>query len=476
MKLASLRWRFILVSGSCALIGAVAAGTMFERRATERSLAEIAQTLEEECDEVIALLEDPDLEPSVEAFLRIEGSHRFTPRRYFYQIRGTDGRMRAQTGGAQTVTLPLPTWWNYTKNGGAVRLETVQRAGSDEPFLVRSERVEVNVRGRGQETLIVQIGVSLGAWRAQLREAYVTDAIVTAAILAAMFLLIWFVTAMSLRPVAAITRKAAQISARNLDDRIPVAGGAEELDDLARVLNAMLDRLRDSMRQTAEFSADVAHQLRTPLTRVRGKLDLLLRGEVPASLRGEIERLGEEVVRLSRLCSHLLLLGRLELPGGETHLLSERIDLKEVAEELVEQCSPIAHERGLALKIGAPVPAHVRGNRVLLVEALLNLIDNAIRWTPSGGTIRVSVDANGQETALSVADSGPGIPELERERIFQPFYRIGGTAVAHASAGSGLGLAIVRAIARLHGGRAELLPFAGTGSEFRVVFPAFPAD
>jgi signal transduction histidine kinase len=291
-----------------------------------------------------------------------------------------------------------------------------------------------------------------------------------------MFLLIWFVTAMSLRPVAAITRKAAQISARNLDDRIPVAGGAEELDDLARVLNAMLDRLRDSMRQTAEFSADVAHQLRTPLTRVRGKLDLLLRGEIPASLRGEIERLGEEVVRLSRLCGHLLLLGRLELPGGETHLLSERIDLKEVAEELVEQCSPMAHERGLALKIGAPVPAHVRGNRVLLVEALLNLIDNAIRWTPSGGTIRVSVDANGQETALSVADSGPGIPELERERIFQPFYRIGGTAVAHASAGSGLGLAIVRAIARLHGGRAELLPFAGTGSEFRVVFPAFPAD
>jgi signal transduction histidine kinase len=86
------------------------------------------------------------------------------------------------------------------------------------------------------------------------------------------------------------------------------------------------------------------------------------------------------------------------------------------------------------------------------------------------------VDANGQETALSVADSGPGVPELERERIFQPFYRIGGTAVAHASAGSGLGLAIVRAIARLHGGRAELLPFAGTGAEFRVVLPAFPAD
>src|SRR5204863_4962926 len=163
-----------------------------------------------------------------------------------------------------------------------------------------------------------------------------------------------------------------------------------------------------------------AHQLRPPLTRVRARLDLLLRGEIPASLRGEIEALGEEVVRLSRLCGHLLLLGRLELPGGEAHLLGERIDLKEVAEELVEQCSPMAHERGLALKIGAPVPAHVRGNRVLLVEALLNLIDNAIRWTPSGGTIRVSVDSNGREAVLSVRTAGRAFRKESANAFFSP--------------------------------------------------------
>ena len=476
MKLGSLRWRLIGVSGSLALIAALAVVAMLERRVSERSLAEIAETLEEECDEVVAFLQDPALAPVVEDFLRIETSHRFRPRLYFYKIRGIDGRTRAQSPGAQSVTLPPPTRWNYTTRGQVVGLETVSSGRVDELLLVRSERVEVNVPGRERETLIIQIAVSLGSWRTEMRELFLTDALSAAAILTAMFLLIWFVTTMALRPVAAITRQAAHISARNLDDRIPISGAAGELDELAKVLNDMLDRLRDSMRQTAEFSADVAHQLRTPLTRVRGKLELMLRGDIPASLRGEIERLGEEVVRLSRLCGHLLLLGRLELPGGETHLLGDRIDLREVTEELVEQCSPMAHERGLALKIGASVPAHVRGNRALLVEALLNLIDNAVRWTPRGGTIRVSVDSNGREAALSVADSGPGIPEPERERIFQPFYRMGETAVTHTSAGSGLGLAIVRAIARAHGGRVELLSSAGAGAEFRVVFPAFPAD
>lgn len=476
MKLGSLRWRLIGVSGSLALIAALALGTMLERRVSERSLAEIAQTLEEECDEVIAFLQDPDLEPLVEDFLRIEISHRFRPRLYFYKIREIDGRTRAQSTGAQSVTLPLPTRWNYATRGQVIRLETVSGAGVDEPLLVRSERVEVNVRGRGRETLIIQIAVSLGSWRTEVREVFLKDAIITAAILAAMFLLIWFVTEMSLRPVAAITRKAAQISARNLDDRIPIAGHADELDALARVLNAMLDRLSESMRQTAEFSADAAHQLRTPLTRIRGKLELMLRAEIPCPLRTDIENLQEEVVRLSKLCARLLLLGRLELYSGEADIMRERVDLTEIAKEIVEQCSPAAHERGVTLKIETAVVAWVRGNRILLVEVLLNLIDNAIRWTPSGGTVRVSVDVNGKDATLSVTDTGPGIADQERERIFEAFYRIGKGSAARASEGSGLGLAIVRAIARAHSGRVELAPPGDSGCVFRFVLSACSAD
>jgi len=237
----------------------------------------------------------------------------------------------------------------------------------------------------------------------------------------------------------------------------------------------MLDRLDESMRRTAEFSADAAHQLRTPLTRVQGTLDLMLRREIADPLRGEIEKVHEEVMRLSRLCSRLLLLGRLELHTGEANLMSERVDLKEVAEELVEQCSPAANERGITLKIETAAAAQVRGSRILLVEALLNLIDNAIQWTPRGGTVGVAVRANGHEATLSVADSGPGIADEERGRIFQPFYRVAGTSDARASIGSGLGLAVVRAIARAHKGRAELAPSSGSGCEFRLIVPACPA-
>jgi signal transduction histidine kinase len=342
--------------------------------------------------------------------------------------------------------------------------------------LVRSERVEVDVHGRGRETLIIQIAVSLGAWQMKLRDALLRDVLVTATILGGMFLLIWLVTTMSLRPVAAITRSAAQISARNLGDRLPIEGGADELDELARVLNAMLDRLSESMQLNAEFAADAAHQLRTPLTRVRGQVDLMLCRATAEPLRADLEGLQEEISRMSCLCGRLLLLGRLEMHTGEANLMSEKVNLKEVAEELVEQCSPAAYEDGVSLEIGTAVSAQVLGNRILLVEALMNLIDNAIRWTPRGGTVRVSVGVNAQEATLSVADGGPGIADQERERIFQPFYRAGGTAAKRASEGFGLGLSIVRAIVRAHQGRAELARFAGTGCEFRLTIPVCLAD
>jgi two-component system OmpR family sensor kinase len=478
VKRISLRWKLIFLSGSLALIGTVAVGAMLEWRSYEQFVAEIVETLDEECDEVITVLQDPDLEPFVDDFLRIETSYRFTPHRYFYQIREVGGRTLTQSRNFQSVTLPLPTLWNYTTHGQAVHVETVPGAISpdDDPLLIRSERVEVNVHGRGRETLIIQIAVSLGVWHTKLRDALVRDSIVTAAILAGMFPLIWFVTTMALRPVAAITRNAAQISAKNLADRIPIEGGADELDELARVLNAMLDGLSESMQLTAEFSADAAHQLRTPLTRIQGKVDVMLRREIADPLRAELETLQQEVLRLSRLCNRLLLLGRLELHTGEAHLMSERVDLKELAEELVEQCSPVAHEDGVTLEIGTAVAAQVPGNRILLVEALLNLIDNAIRWTPRGGVIRVSVGSNGREATLSVADSGPGIPDQERDRIFQPFYRVGGTSAPRASEGFGLGLSIVRAIVRGHKGRAEVAPTAGAGCELRLIIPVCSAD
>ena len=154
----------------------------------------------------------------------------------------------------------------------------------------------------------------------------------------------------------------------------------------------MLDRLGGSLRQMEQFSSGAAHQLRTSLTRLRGDLDLILRSGVADPPRSQLERIQEELERLSRVCARLLLLARLDQQAVHTSLLDEQVDLEEVVDELLEQMTPLARDRGIGLRRGATSTALVRGSRPLLVEALLNLLDNAIHATPQGGSVVVSIE------------------------------------------------------------------------------------
>jgi signal transduction histidine kinase len=223
-----------------------------------------------------------------------------------------------------------------------------------------------------------------------------------------------------------------------------------------------------------QFSSDAAHQLRTPLTRIRGELDLVLREDGSGPSRSQLEKVQEELEGMSRLCGRLLLLARLDQQAGSPGLCDERVDMQELAGEVIEQMTPVAQDRGVALRRGGAGTALVRGNRPLLVEALLNLVDNAVRFTPAGGLVTVSTGTNG-EVQLSVEDGGPGIPPEERERVFQRFYRLPrAQPQAGGDDGNGLGLAIVMGIAQAHGGRVEIAGTPRGGSIFRLVFPALP--
>ena len=188
--------------------------------------------------------------------------------------------------------------------------------------------------------------------------------------------------------------------------------------------------------------------------------------------RIQLERIQEDLERLSRLCGRLLLLAWLDRQARDASLFDERVDLEAVVSDLVEEMAPLACDRGVSLRRDTTSAAPVRGSQPLLVEALLNLLDNAIRYTPKGGSVAVSIDVNGGAVRVSVAGGGPGIPPAERERIFEPPRSpAGGT-----DDGSGLGLAIVRGIARAHGGGVELDEAPGGGSIFRLVLPAHPAS
>jgi signal transduction histidine kinase len=472
VKLTSLRARLTVVAAASALVVAIGAGALLEHRANERFLSEERETLADEGDELLELLQDPNLEPFLDDFLRIEISSRTVENRYYYLARDLNGTVLAHSANVGLDTLPLPRHWSSGKGGINEAYETVPNLNTHDTkdlLLVRSERIDIKWFGRDKRTVIVQTAASLGAWRRRVRDELVTTVVVAAAILAGVTALLYLVAHFALGPVTEMTVQAQRITARNLEERIPLAGRGDELDQLATQLNHMLDRLSGAMRQSAEFAARAAHQLRIPLTRLRTRIDFCLREEMGDALRKPLEEVARELERMSQVCNRLLLLGRIEARTAEAGVLDDLVDLVSVAEELAEQCTPFALESRVVLHREVPAHAYIRGNRILLVEAILNLIDNAIRHSPPGGTVRVAVQDNDHECSVSVEDHGPGVPDAQRELIFESFYQMGESP---SLTPGGLGLAIVRAVVQAHAGRIEVRSAPGQSTAFRLIFPA----
>lgn len=281
----------------------------------------------------------------------------------------------------------------------------------------------------------------------------------------------WLVAAKALRPIHTMIRQAERISASNLsEERLPVRRVADELDDLAVVMNRLLLRLDQSVRVVQRFTSDAAHELRTPLTSLRGELELMALHPEQFTPEG-VESLLEEIDRLSALCSRLLLLAEMDERGGQLERRPVRLDL--LLERIVEQFTPLAESRQIQLTLATDGPAVVPGNESLLTQVYLNLLDNAVRHTPPGGAVKVDSAHRHGTIEITVADTGPGIPTEHRARIFERFYRVkdadGRTA---ERGGAGLGLAIVAEVLSHHGGSAEVGDVQPHGAAFRTRLPA----
>jgi len=472
----SLRWRLILYAWFLALATALGLSVLVYLTAERKLLDELGTILETKCDEVVTVLEAEEQWLALDEFLQIETEYRSAQHTYYYQIRDGTGATLARSRNLGAAELPLRTGAASSAHGSPdIRTEADPLSPGAGTVLLRSERIRVALPHREPAPLLIQVAISLGHFRAAMHDDLLETLAVAGASLAAVFLLLWFVTGRALQPVSAMSSKASEITAMSLRERLPVTGRGDELDRLASVLNDMLDRLGASLRQMEQFASGAAHQLRTPMTRLRGELELLLRGDLPDRTRGQLEHVQEELERLTRTCGRLLLLARLDQQAAEASLLQERTELAEVADNLLDYMGPVAQERRITLRRGRMTPASVRGSRHLLSEAILNLIDNAVRYTPAGGTVTVSTDVVGETVRLSVQDSGPGVPPEERTLIFAPFYRIPRAGGGESDSGSGLGLAIVTAIARAHRGSVELAEAPAGGSVFCMVLPALPA-
>nr|WP_210261125.1 ATP-binding protein [Enterovirga sp. DB1703] len=267
----------------------------------------------------------------------------------------------------------------------------------------------------------------------------------------------WFVARRVLKRVDDMTAMTETIMAGNLDGRLQIAGTGDELDRLAQHLNAMLDRIGELMAGLTEVSNNIAHDLKTPLTRLRNRADEALRGARSAEeLRASLEAVIEESDNLIRVFNALLMIARLEA-GHQSEGMAD-FDAAEVARGVADMYEPVAEEAGTELKVEVEPGLPVHGSRELLGQAVANLVDNAIKYGTEGGrpaaapvTVRARKDDD--TVIITVGDRGPGIPVDERDRVLGRFVRL---EEARSRPGFGLGLSIAAAVARLHGGTLKL--------------------
>jgi signal transduction histidine kinase len=273
-----------------------------------------------------------------------------------------------------------------------------------------------------------------------------------------------------LKRVDAMTGTTQTIMRGDLSERLPIAGTGDELDRLASNLNTMLDRIEALMRGIREVSDNIAHDLKTPLTRLRNRCEEALRSaEDKSQYRAALESTIEESDALIRTFNALLMIARAE--SGHARDGMSEFDAAEIARGVGDLYEPLADEKGLVLKVEAPTAAPVRGNRELVSQALANLVDNAIKYaapdhghingtqldgTQLNGTqpaIVVKALGEGEHIVLTVADAGPGIPAADRARVVERFVRL---EQSRSQPGSGLGLSLAAAVARLHDGDLKL--------------------
>jgi heavy metal sensor kinase len=329
-------------------------------------------------------------------------------------------------------------------------------------------RMRVSAFRDGGKRWILVVAQTLEHVEDEVRRVLVLLLLAGPAALAATALGGYWLARKALRPVDRMTSNARAIGIDRLDERITVPRSADEIGQLAVTLNAMLDRLERGVKQKRRLIADASHELRTPLAVMRAELDVSLRAdELSADARGVLESVREEVDRMSRTVDNLLTLAQVD--EGRLELLTAQVDLAEALDAAARPLLPLAVAKGVALQVeGDGLTAKADPQR--LNQALTNLIENAIKFTPAGGEVRVSGWRAGGEVGVTVADDGPGVPAEAREHLFDRFYRVD-DARGRDVGGSGLGLAIVREVATAHGGRVWVESDQGRGSRFSLALP-----
>ena len=468
MRIKSIRARLTLwytvVSTVLVVLLGVAAYELLSyslSREVDAALRSVATALVERAHSGKAVPSVPDVD---DLFRRFFG---FSPwDRYYRMVDPRDQQEpHQQPGRTPGISLSRQAMENASR--GILTFETVQGPA---PYPVRLLTAPVMEAGRMVN--LIQVGMSLqNSIETRFRFLLVVAALFPVGLLLAASGG-WLLARRAFRPVDQMVAAAQRIGAEHLAERLEETGAGDELDRLAKTLNQMLGRLDASFNQVRQFSADASHELQTPLTILKGELEVALRSpRTREEYQDTLKSILEEVDRIAHLVDSLLLLQRAEV--GALRMDRRPVDLAEIVEEAFWRLKVVSDARKQDLRMEIAEPIVITGDLERLRRLLLNLVDNAIKYTEPGGRIAISLRREADRACIEVSDTGAGIPGDEMDQIFQPFYRSPG-ARDLSERGAGLGLSIVRSIARAHGGEIEVSSEPGRGSAFKVLLPLAP--
>jgi heavy metal sensor kinase len=461
----SIRWRLTLWYGgvlSAILAGSSGAVYLLMRHhllaLTDAALKEEVAELGDEVGRAGSLADLPQWLGL--RFAHIEG--------YEAQVSTLEGQPLFRSTGLARRELPRPPIPAQTRGPDAPGLEDVALAGLGPVRL--ASRVVPGPAG----PLLVQVAVTLTPNARALRELVTVLATIGPLALLCTLGGGYWLARKALQPVDRMAATAAEITSSRLDRRLEGADALDELGGLARTFNAMIARLERSFEEVRRFTADAAHELRTPLAAMRTEAEVALRSpRSPDRDNQVLEDLLEEMEWLTRLVTQLLFLCREDAGLDAGDLRSVCLDV--LVREVGEHMQVVAREKGVDLALNLPEPCCVHGNPDRLRQLFFNLLDNAIKYTPPGGTVGIhGASLNGQ-ASICIADSGIGIPADSLPHVFDRFYRVDPSR-SRETDGSGLGLAICRSIALAHGGRIDIESTPGYGSSVTLVLPAQQAE
>ena len=374
------------------------------------------------------------------------------------QVWGADGKLLFRNGvalGQPDVGLDLPN----LPDDATVSVAT----GDGVPLRVLSRRGEI-----ADNPVVIQVGRSEQAMREQIRTVALILLLGLPVAVATAGIGGYVLARRALAPIERMTERAETITAERLSDRLPVSNPDNEMGRLATMFNATLARLEESFEQMRRFTADVSHELRTPLTAIRSVGEVGLRGRRDeAGYRTVIGSMLEEVDRLAGLVDRLLTLSRADT--GVTTRSIEPVVLKELAERVVGDLAVLAEEKSQQVVVEAHGSPRGLGDRLMVRQALINLVDNAIKFAPAGSAIVIRVGESAADATVDVIDRGPGIPAAAREHIFDRFFRA--SSAPADVVGTGLGLSIAKSAVETSGGTLTLEHTDEHGSTFRIRLP-----